>query len=264
MGGWVRSEPTVRICVRPHEASASKTFAPVINPLDRKFDRGRPVYGVIADRASTDRRAAACPPPRSRLVGRENGGSSGGGDAGGDRSDALVGLPPTPKVPAGRRGDGALQRRRARAVRVTRPGRGPASMGGSAARGAGPEIREDPVDHQRLGDERDDPHGAMAGRARERVDLENLLQGAATQTAVCTWNPECGQDSMPAACSLNTTGTLGSASQDRPPLTRTHGSRECLHSLQLDAITAISGPAVPHPRRAGPPAIRRVWADRYA
>ncbi len=42
-------------------------------------------------------------------------------------------------------------------------------------RGAGPEMREDPVVHRRLGDERDDPHGAMAGRARERVDLEELL-----------------------------------------------------------------------------------------
>jgi hypothetical protein len=44
------------------------------------------------------------------------------------------------------------------------------------ARGARPAMREDPVDHRDLGDERDDPHGAMAGRARQRVDLEDLLQ----------------------------------------------------------------------------------------
>jgi hypothetical protein len=44
------------------------------------------------------------------------------------------------------------------------------------ARGARPAMREDPVDHRDLGDERDDPHGAMAGRARQRVDLEHLLQ----------------------------------------------------------------------------------------
>ncbi len=37
-------------------------------------------------------------------------------------------------------------------------------------------MREDPVDHRGLGDERDDPQGAMAGRARQRVDLEDLLQ----------------------------------------------------------------------------------------
>jgi len=37
-------------------------------------------------------------------------------------------------------------------------------------------MREDPVDHRDLGDDRDDPHGAMAGRARQRVDLEHLLQ----------------------------------------------------------------------------------------
>ena len=40
----------------------------------------------------------------ARRVGRENGGSSGGGDADGDRSDAPVGLTPTPQLPAGRPG----------------------------------------------------------------------------------------------------------------------------------------------------------------
>ncbi len=44
------------------------------------------------------------------------------------------------------------------------------------ARGAGPEVREDLVDHRRLGNERDDPHGAMAGRTYQRVDHDNLLE----------------------------------------------------------------------------------------
>jgi hypothetical protein len=43
-------------------------------------------------------------------------------------------------------------------------------------RGAGPEVREDLVDHRRLGDERDEAHRAVAGRTRERVDLNELLQ----------------------------------------------------------------------------------------
>ncbi len=63
------------------------------------------VYGVIADHARTDRRAAACPPPRARLAGRENGGYRGGA------------------MPA--------------ATARTRPGSwGPASMADSAARRA--------------------------------------------------------------------------------------------------------------------------------
>jgi len=41
---------------------------------------------------------------------------------------------------------------------------------------AGAEVREDLVDHRDLEDARDDPHGAMAGRAREWVDLEELLE----------------------------------------------------------------------------------------
>jgi hypothetical protein len=44
------------------------------------------------------------------------------------------------------------------------------------ARGAGPEVGEDLVDHRRLRDERDDPHRALTRRARERVDLEDLLE----------------------------------------------------------------------------------------
>ena len=46
----------------------------------------------------------------------------------------------------------------------------------AGARAAGLEMREDLVDHRRLGDERDDPHGAVARGTRERVDFEDLLQ----------------------------------------------------------------------------------------
>jgi hypothetical protein len=37
-------------------------------------------------------------------------------------------------------------------------------------------MREDPIDHRHLGDERDDPHGAMAGGTRERVDATLFQQ----------------------------------------------------------------------------------------
>jgi hypothetical protein len=42
--------------------------------------------------------------------------------------------------------------------------------------GAGPEVGEDWVDHRRLGDAGDEAPRAVAGRARQRVDLENLLE----------------------------------------------------------------------------------------
>ena len=59
-------------------------------------------------------------------------------------------------------------------------------MGGSRpgvrlAGGAGTEVREDLVDHRGLGDERNDAPRAVAGRARERIHLEDL-QGAAPPT----------------------------------------------------------------------------------
>jgi hypothetical protein len=43
-------------------------------------------------------------------------------------------------------------------------------------RGAGAEVREDLVDHRRLGDEGDDAHRAVAGGTGERIDFEDLLQ----------------------------------------------------------------------------------------
>jgi len=43
-------------------------------------------------------------------------------------------------------------------------------------RGAGAEVREDLVDHGPLRDAGDEAHHAVAGRAREGVDLEDLLQ----------------------------------------------------------------------------------------
>ncbi len=72
--------------------------------------------------------------------------------------------------------------RRTGAGHVTGPGSwGPGSMGAprpgvGLARGAGPEVREDLVDHRRLSNERDDAHRAVAGRTRERVDLKELLE----------------------------------------------------------------------------------------
>jgi len=37
-------------------------------------------------------------------------------------------------------------------------------------------VGEDLVDHRRLGDEGDDAHRTVAGRTRQRVDVEDLLQ----------------------------------------------------------------------------------------
>ena len=75
---------------------------------------------------------------------------------------------------------GETRRRREGVRRVTCPGaRGSASMGARQpsvylARGARPEVGEELVDHRRPGNERDDPHGAMAGRTRQQVDLDKL------------------------------------------------------------------------------------------
>ncbi|MDA1082311.1 MAG: hypothetical protein O2973_11685, partial [Gemmatimonadetes bacterium] len=73
------------------------------------------VNGVIADRASTDRRAAACPPPRSRASWAVRTAVPVGGDAGGDRSDAPVragGTAAHAKGPRVVAGDGAVLRER--------------------------------------------------------------------------------------------------------------------------------------------------------
>ena len=111
--------------------------------LDRTFDWGR--SSIRRDRRPRAHRQTGGGVPsasRARLAGRKNGGYRGGGDAGGDRSDAPVGPPPTPQLPAWWRGDGAVLRGRSgrrprRATRVTRPGSwGPASMADSAARRA--------------------------------------------------------------------------------------------------------------------------------
>jgi len=60
---------------------------------------------------------------------------------------------------------------------------------------AGPKMHEDLVDHRRLGDERDDPHGAMARRARQRVDLENLLlEGRPSAAGLGRRESSCGDD----------------------------------------------------------------------
>jgi len=44
-------------------------------------------------------------------------------------------------------------------------------------RRAGAEVREDLVDHRRLRDARHDPHGTVAGRAREWVDFKLTMAG---------------------------------------------------------------------------------------
>ncbi len=64
-----------------------------------------------------------------------------------------------------------------RGVRCRRcPGRWGAPRAGVRTGGACAEVRQDPVDHRRLRDESDDPHDAVARGARERVDLEELLE----------------------------------------------------------------------------------------
>ena len=73
---------------------------------------------------------------------------------------------------AGRRGRAQGAVGAAAGARVDGGLRGPPC----ASRAARSAMREDPVDHRGLGDERDNPHGAMAGRARERVDLKDLLE----------------------------------------------------------------------------------------
>ncbi len=84
------------------------------------------------------------------------------------RSSRTTGSPRTPHVPAGR----------GRVTRRARGGgrRGAAWPGVRLAGGAGAEVREDLVDHRRLGSERDEAHRAVAGGARERVDVKDLLQ----------------------------------------------------------------------------------------
>ena len=77
---------------------------------------------------------------------------------------------------------------------------GAVRMGWSGPRrtGAGPEVREELVDHRRLGHERDEAHRAVAGRTRERVDLKERRSGKTF------------------AASLNT----ARAARTRPPATR--------------------------------------------
>ncbi len=79
-------------------------------------------------------------------------------------------------------GASACGRRPTGVRRVTCPGwRGPRRWGapradvGRVGR-AGAEVGENLVDHRRLGDARDDPHGPATRRTRERVDLEDLRQ----------------------------------------------------------------------------------------
>ena len=106
---------------------------------------------MIADLASADRRAEASlfvrSAPLTRLVGGEDGG------------------------PVGR----AMPRRTdLRPSREHRPHRGPPHVGGVGVRLSGP-AGPLPVGASRLGDERDKAPRPAARRAREGVDLEDLV-----------------------------------------------------------------------------------------
>jgi hypothetical protein len=72
---------------------------------DRNFNRGgsaiRRVYDAITARARTDRRAAACPPPRARASRAVGTAGTVGGMPAGTNLPRRWGRPPTPKVPAG-------------------------------------------------------------------------------------------------------------------------------------------------------------------
>ncbi len=74
------------------------------------------------------------------------------------------------------------------------PARGGAPRPGvRLARAAGPEVGEDLVDHRRLGDERDEPHRAVAGRAHQRVHLKDLLEERRPPAGgLCRRQPRCG------------------------------------------------------------------------
>ena len=115
---------------------------------------------------------------RARLLGRATGGSRGGTmPTGTDRTHHRA-CHPRHRSPRGGGETGPCSgavlrgrsgRRRTGLGRVTRAG--VRLTGGAAA-----EVGEDLVDHRRLRDEGDDPHRALTRRARERVDLEDLLE----------------------------------------------------------------------------------------
>jgi hypothetical protein len=59
------------------------------------------------------------------------------------------------------------------------------------AGGAGPKVCEDLVDDRRLRDERDDPHRTLAGRAREGIDFEDLLEEGRPAATGLGWRQPC-------------------------------------------------------------------------
>jgi hypothetical protein len=65
---------------------------------------------------------------------------------------------------------------------------------GTDARVAGPGVREDLLDHRRLCDEGDKAHRAVAGRARERVDRNELLQEDRPSAGSFGRRESCGGD----------------------------------------------------------------------
>jgi hypothetical protein len=114
-------------------------FHAITDSQDRRPRQRRVTGGVV--------RAVS----RGRLARRASGGPRWVAAVGGAPSDAPVGRPRTPNVPARSRGVGGGVLRRSAGRR--RLGRG--------ARGAGPEVGEDLIDHRRLGDARNDPHRAV-------------------------------------------------------------------------------------------------------
>lgn len=104
---------------------------------------------------------------------------------------------------------GARRARRGVASRSVRrrPGRGRAPRGEPIlAGGARMEVRQDLVNHRRLRDERDDPHGAVAPRAREGASSKICCKSAVQRRAASV-------DTSFGATAIGTGGsaTVGSA-----------------------------------------------------
>ena len=152
---------------------------------DRNFDPGR-----LSIRRSPppreDRRAisGATSAASARLAGRPVR-CTGGGVRGGwgpiRRPGGTTTRAERPRTSSGSRGRTqrvrwvAAGRRVALGADVARVDGGAPRAAGRPGGGAG-EVPQDLVDHRRLGDAGDDAHGAVARRAREGVDLEDLLQ----------------------------------------------------------------------------------------
>jgi hypothetical protein len=153
------------------------------------------VQALVPCLERTGERASARLPPR-RCASRAVRSAVRTGDPGPagprDRSGETAAHAGGPRVVAGPRGRTQVTRgasaERRRSVGGTAwgacraPARGGPRRWGAPWRGvrltggAGPEVGEDLVDHRRLGDAGDDAYRAVAGRARQRVHLKDLLE----------------------------------------------------------------------------------------